>query len=80
MSSALRDLPTLLDLLGITDEGLADVTANDLVVAFQTKGIHELEERRRVRSTCKLQQQHSGMFKLFVGSSLMSIIHFFRFV
>jgi hypothetical protein len=61
MASSIRDLDALLEVLGITEEGLADVTENDLDVAFQQKAISELEERRRVRSAWKRQQQRSGI-------------------
>jgi hypothetical protein len=65
MSSALRELPALLSLLGITEEGLADVSANELEVALQRKGIFELEECRRVRSAWRGRQKRSGeLFKL----------------
>ena len=60
MSSALRELPALLSLLGITEEGLADVSANELEVALQRKGIFELEECRRVRSAWRERQHRSG--------------------
>jgi hypothetical protein len=60
MTSPIRDLSALLNLLGIVEEGLSDVTENDLEVAFQQKGILELEERRRVRSAWR-QQQRSGV-------------------
>ena len=55
MASPIRDLASLLNLLGITEEGLSDVTENDLDVAFRQKEIVELEERRSVRSAWKRQ-------------------------
>ena len=46
MASSVRDLQTLLSVLGITEERLAIVyEQDDLDAAFQQKGILELEER-----------------------------------
>jgi len=60
MASSIRDLDALLNVLGITEEGLSDVTETDLEVAFQKEGIFKLEECRRVRSAWR-QQQRSGV-------------------
>ena len=67
MASAIRDLDALLEVLGIREERLADVTANELESALNQKRIFELEECGRVRSAWKRQQQRSGVLFSFVS-------------
>ena len=59
MASSVRDLQTLLSVLGITEEGLADVSEQQVDNALQKKGIDELEECRRVKKAWKTQQRSS---------------------
>jgi hypothetical protein len=66
MASSPRELPTLLSVLGITEEGLSDVSEQQVDHALQKKGIEELAECRRVRIAWKCQQQRSGVLFKFV--------------
>ena len=70
MASSPRDLPTLLSVLGISEEGLSDVSEQQVDNALQKKGIDELEECRRVKSAWKRQQQRSGVLFKFVFAFL----------
>ena len=76
MASATRDLAVLLDILGITEEGLAEVSEQQVDNALQKEGIYKLGECRRVRSAWKRQQQHSGVFLKFLSLPLCTSLFF----
>ena len=79
--SCCSELPALLFLLGITEEGLADVSEQQVDNALVVKGIFELEECRRVKRAWREQQQLSGeWFKLFSCSFFLPFVSYFMVV
>ena len=73
MASSIRDLDALLEVLGVTEERLAHVTANQLEDALKRKGIVELTECALVQSAWKPQQQRSGI--LFISFLCDCLVH-----
>ena len=80
MASATRDLAVLLDILGITEEGLAEVSEQQVDTALQKEGIYKLEECRRVRNAWKRQQQRSGVLLEIFSSSFFPRCFFLIFL
>ena len=61
MSSALRELPVLLSLLGITENDLAEFSEQEISNSLQLKQIVEPLEIVHVKRVWREQRQRSGV-------------------